>query len=178
MTDYEWLTSMGICHKCRKERAAPGKKFCFSCLDKIREISAARYDPEYAKLYQARRRELYQQKKAAGICIRCSKSATHGVYCYECSIKAKRQKQKTTDRRRNERCDRGLISEERRQNGRCLWCGSPAEPGLQCCGDHRKIFSAAGKKAYETNLKNGNNPWINEVQAWKKKNNWKSSGNI
>lgn len=178
MTDYEWLTSMGLCHRCRNEKVAPEKKYCFGCLDKVREESAVRYDSESAKLYQARRRELYRQKRAAGICVRCSKAATHGMYCYECSIKVKRQEQKKADRRRNERHDRGLVPEIRKQNGRCLWCGSPTEPGIQCCSDHRKIFSDAGKKAYEANLKNGNNSWINEVQAWKKKNNWKPSGNI
>ena len=56
MTDYEWLTEMGLCHKCRKERTAPGKKFCFNCLEIIREDNAKRYDPEKAKEYQNRRR--------------------------------------------------------------------------------------------------------------------------
>lgn len=41
MTDYEWLTEMGICHKCRKKRVAPGKKYCFDCLELIREDNDA-----------------------------------------------------------------------------------------------------------------------------------------
>lgn len=63
MTDYEWLTKMGLCHKCRKNKVAPNRKFCFDCLDKIREENSKRYNPEYAKEYQKRRREIYQQKK-------------------------------------------------------------------------------------------------------------------
>lgn len=63
MTDYEFLDTIGICHRCRKQKQAPGKKFCFDCLDKNREECRKRYDPEKAKEYQKRRRELYQQKK-------------------------------------------------------------------------------------------------------------------
>ena len=44
MTDNEWLAEMGLCHKCRKNRAAPDRKYCFDCLDKIREENARRYD--------------------------------------------------------------------------------------------------------------------------------------
>lgn len=146
MSDYEWLTSMGLCHKCMHEKVAPGKKYCFDCLDKIRVLNAARYDREYARKYQERRRELYQQKKTDGICVRCSKLATHGLYCNECGIKIKRNNQKKANRKRNERHDRGLVPEIRKQNRLCLWCAAPVEPGLQCCAEHSKIFSAAGKR--------------------------------
>lgn len=178
MTDLEWLDQMNLCHKCRKERPAPGKKFCFNCLDKIREYNAERYDSQKAKEYQARRRQIYQEKKSAGICIRCNKKATHGLYCYEHSIEAKRRSQKRAQIRKRERHEQGLIPEQRTKDGKCLWCGEDAVPGLQCCEKHRKVFSDAGKKGYETNLRNKNNPWINEVEAWKKKNNWKRSETI
>ena len=52
MNDYEWLTQMGLCHKCRKEKCAPGKKYCFECLEIIREDNRKRYDQEKAKEYQ------------------------------------------------------------------------------------------------------------------------------
>lgn len=150
MTDYEWLTKMGLCHKCRREKMAPGKKFCFDCLDKIREENAIRYDSEAAKSYQARRREIYNEKKASGICARCSKRATHGLYCYEHSIEAKRRSKCRAERRKIERNDRGLVPELRAKEGLCLWCGKPAEPGISACAEHRKIFSEAGKKAKNT----------------------------
>lgn len=176
MNDYEWLTQNKLCHKCRKTRPAPGKKFCFNCLDKIREDNAIRYDSKKAHEYQARRREIYQEKKAAGICVRCNKSATHGLYCYEHSIEVKRRSQKRSQIRKRERHERGLIPEQRRKDGKCLWCGEDAAPGLQCCKKHQEIFSKAGKKGYETNLVNKNNPWINEVEAWKNK--YRHLGNI
>ena len=156
-TDYEWLTEMNLCHKCRKERPAPGKKFCFDCLDKIRSYNRMRYDPVKAMEYQKRRREIYQEKKTAGICVRCSKQATHGMYCYEHSIEVKRRSKERARIRKNERHDIGLIPDQRKEKGLCRWCGNTAVHGKQCCEEHQKIFSDAGKKAYETNVQNGNN---------------------
>lgn len=178
MNDYEWLTEIGLCHKCRKERTAPGKKFCFDCLDAIRENNAKRYDPEKAKDYQNRRREIYREKKEAGICVRCSRVATHGMYCYECSIKERKRSLERSRIRKLERHERGLIPDKRKEAGLCKWCGKQAIEGLQCCEEHQKIFSEAGEKGYESNLRNGNNQWINEVGAWKKKNNWSHSESI
>lgn len=178
MNDYEWLTQMGLCHKCRKEKCAPGKKYCFECLEIIREDNRKRYDQEKAKEYQKRRREIYREKKDSGICIRCNKLATHGMYCYEHSIEQKRKSQERAQIRKNERHERGLIPDKRKKEGLCIWCGKPAIEGIQCCEEHQKIFSGAGKKVYETNVRNGNNSWINEVETWKKKNNWKNSENI
>ena len=126
MTDYEWLTEMGLCHKCRREKAAPNRKFCFDCLEKIREENDKRYNAEYAKEYQKRRREIYHEKKENGICVRCIKPATHGMYCYECYIKQRRRRQERTARAKNERHERGLIPDERKANGLCLWCGENA----------------------------------------------------
>ncbi|WP_281844434.1 hypothetical protein [Sellimonas catena] len=146
MTDYEWLTQMGLCHRCRKKKSAPDKKFCFDCVEKIREENRMRYDPEYAKAYRSKRRELYEEKKKKGICIRCSKKATHGMYCYECSIKTKRQRQKRSEKEKAIRHEKGLIPDERKRRGLCLWCGKAAVPGLQCCEKHREIFREAGKK--------------------------------
>lgn len=146
-SDYEWLTEMNLCHKCRKERAAPGKKYCFDCIDKIRAYNNARYDSEKAKTYQERRREIYREKQSSGICVRCNKPATHGMYCYEHSIEAKRRSQNRAQIRKNERLDRGLIPDQRKEKGLCLWCGNPASPGKQCCEEHRKIFSDSGKKS-------------------------------
>ena len=100
------------------------------------------------------------------------------MYCYECSIKAKRNSQKKSEKRKKERHERGLIPDKRKEKGLCIWCGKPAIDGMQCCEEHRKIFSDAGKKGYEANLRNGNNEWVNEVVTWKKKNNWSRSESI
>ena len=138
---------MKLCHRCRKERQAPGRKFCFDCLDKIHEENVKKYDPEQAKKYQERRRELYRQKKEKGICIRCKKKATHGMYCYEHYIKAHRRSSERAENAKIERHERGLIPEERKIYGLCLWCGEQAMEGTNVCERHSKIFSDAGRKA-------------------------------
>lgn len=131
MTDYEWLDKMHLCHRCRKARPAPRRKYCFDCLDKIRDENERRYDPQRAKAYQVRRRELYAKKKQDGICVRCSKSATHGLYCYEHMLEAKRHSARTAACRKAERHERGLVPDFRKGNGLCLRCGN-ATDGTYC----------------------------------------------
>ena len=149
MTDYEWLTEMGLCHKCRKNKAAPNRKFCFGCLDKIREYNAKRYNKEAAKEYRSRRREIYREKKEKGICVRCNKKATHGMYCYEHYLKEHRKSSERADNAKRERHERGLIPEERKANGLCLWCGKKAVNGTNACKKHSMIFSNAGRRTKE-----------------------------
>lgn len=150
--DYQWLDSIGICHKCRKNKQAKGKKFCLDCLEKIREESRKRYDPEKAKEYQKRRRELYKEHKEKGICVRCERPAKYGIYCYEHYIAEKRKRQERNRQNKRERHERGLISTYRKENNLCLWCGKKALPGLMCCEKHRDIFIAAGKKSKEKDV--------------------------
>ena len=149
MTDYEFLTELGLCHMCRKNKVAPNKKYCFDCLDKIRERNA-RKDKEkarkYNEEYKERRRELYKEKKEKGICVRCRNQATKGIYCLECSVKVKRRQKNRANEEKNKRHDRGLVNEYRRMNHLCLWCGEKAMEGRLCCKKHSEIFSAAGKR--------------------------------
>lgn len=165
MTDYEWLTEMCLCHRCRKEKVAPDKKFCFSCLDKIREENRKRYDKQKAKDYQKRRREIYREKKANGICIRCNKLATHGMYCYEHYLKEHRKSIKRANNAKEERHERGLIPEKRKEKGLCLWCGEKAVKGKNACERHVILFSEAGRKAKE------NEKVVNELWRLKKSKN-------
>lgn len=147
MTDYEWLTEMGLCHKCRKEKAAPNKKFCFGCLDKIKEENAKRYDREKARRYQKRRREIYRNKIENGICVRCSRRATHGIYCYEHLIMQRRRSAERAQQAKEERHEKGLVPLQREKDGLCIWCGKKAVSGTNACERHREIFSEAGKRA-------------------------------
>lgn len=173
MTDYEWLTEMNLCHKCRKNRPAPNRKFCFDCLEKIREENAQRYNPEKAKEYQPRRREIYQEKKEKGICVRCNKKATQGIYCLECSIKVKKHNTKTAERRRRERHERGLIPDMRIKNGLCIRCGidlsnREKENGIMCqsCVDKSRKYGKKGAK---------NSPFRkDERERYEKNRRWKN----
>lgn len=146
-TDYEWLTEMGLCHRCRKEKTATNKKYCYDCLEKIRKENSDRYNPEYARSYKKRRREIYEDKKDKGICVRCTKPATHGLYCYEHYIKERRRSMERAKNEKEERNERGLIPEERKRNGLCLWCGENAVNGTNACDRHMLIFQEAGRKS-------------------------------
>lgn len=147
MTDNEWLDSLKLCHKCRRERQAPGRKHCFDCLEKAREYTHRRYNIDNERRYYARRSEIYREKKKSGICVRCNNPATHGMYCYEHFIKVRRWEMNKCEKRRIKRAERGLISVERKEKGLCRWCGEPAIPGMQCCEKHRNILVDSGKKA-------------------------------
>ncbi len=92
-------------------------------------------------------RKIYREKKENGICVRCSKKATHGMHCYEHYLKEHRRSMGRAENERNKRHDRGLVPVKRKDNGLCLWCGEKAVNGTNVCGRHGKIFSDAGKKA-------------------------------
>lgn len=123
MTDYEWLTEMGLCHKCRKEKPAPGRKYCFECLDKHRDYRRKNYNKEKERKYNQRKKERRREKIKSGICSICSKKATQGIYCYEHSIYTKRQMIERNEELKRKRHERGLIPEYRKENGLCVRCG-------------------------------------------------------
>lgn len=139
---YLLLDRLNLCHRCEKAKPAPGRKFCFSCLEKIAAYNAQHYNRNKAKDYQERRRELYRQKKDKGICVRCSKPATHGLYCYECSIKVKKHNIATSEKRKRDRLERGLIPEKRKALGLCVKCGNSADIGNYCSDCMTKMREA------------------------------------
>lgn len=157
MTNQErlaFLDTYKLCHKCEKNKQFPNRKFCAACLEKIALSNIKRYDPQRAHEYQVRRRELYQEHKAQGICVRCSKVATHGLYCYEHSIGAKRHSQRMAEKRKIERHERGLVPEYRKENNLCCYCGNPVEDskhhGRACnsCAEKMSEYSKKGDKTY------------------------------
>lgn len=149
---YDLLNELGLCHRCEKAKCAPNKKFCPACLEKIAIENARRYDPKKAHEYQERRKEIYKTKKEQGICVRCTKPATHGIYCYECSINAKRRNSKQAERRKRLRQERGLIPEHRKKSHLCLRCGQPLDDkGMMLCSkciEENKKNSKLADKSY------------------------------
>jgi hypothetical protein len=162
MTNQERLALLdkhGLCHKCEKSKQLPNRKFCAKCLEKIALSNIERYDPVKAHEYQARRRELYKEHKANGICVRCSQPATHGLYCYEHSIKAKRHSKEMAQKRKRERHERGLIPEHREQNNLCVFCGAPVEDKQH----HGRACNACAKKMSDYSMKGDKTYW----KAWR-----------
>lgn len=150
----EMLDKHRMCHKCEKAKQLPNRKYCASCLEKITLDNIKRYDPVKAHDYQARRRELYKEHKDNGICVRCSKPATNGLYCIDHAIAAKRHSAAIAQKRKRERHERGLINEFREKNNLCIYCGKAIEDaqhhGRACnsCAEKMSTYSQMGDKTY------------------------------
>ena len=100
------------------------------------------YENNRAKVNEAHRKA-YKAKKLNGICVRCDKKATNGLYCRECSIKQKERSAMRAQGAKRSRHAKGLIPEARKNEGQCLWCGAEATGGTMACDRHRKIFKEA-----------------------------------
>jgi hypothetical protein len=125
--EYYWYKSHKICVICHSEEAEPGRVRCFECGEKqrLRDLKRKRDPEERAK----QRKKLIQRKKEQGICVRCSKKATHGVHCYEHYIYM---------RRKNREYRTGKHFDE---IGLCRICGEPPAPGKKLCEKHYKEYA-------------------------------------
>lgn len=168
---YEWYKAHHICPRCGQADAAPGRTLCFDCLEKDRERNLKRYyelsDAEketHLKKESILNKERYKRHKENGICVRCLKKATHGLYCYEHSIREKRKSSERSQTQKLERHERGLIPKFRKENKLCLWCASPLreEDNFYCstCMEKKRKY-AANASQYS--------PWKQEIDVF-----WKS----
>lgn len=167
---YALLDKLNLCHKCEKAKQWGGRKFCPECLEKIAEYNANHYNSQKAHDYQTRRKELYQEKKEKGICVRCSKKATHGLYCYECSIKAKKRSQINAQKRKLKRHERGIIPQIRLANGLCVKCGKPLDiSGYKVCKKCLERLTEMSKLADKTKWREAERARYEEIRQKKRK---------
>ena len=131
--DYALLDKYGLCHGCQKAKAFPNRKFCPECLELFANRNAARYanlTPEQKKADLEKRKERRHRYKAEGRCPRCGKPATHGMYCYEHSLRAKRHARKWNETVKEARYKAKEHSfEYKKEHHLCRVCGSPIEEG-------------------------------------------------
>lgn len=144
---YAMLDRHHLCHGCHKEKAFQGRKFCPECLEKKATKNAKwrekqRASPELMQAERDRCRAWYHQHKDAGLCVRCGRPATHGLYCYEHSIRNKRRGQKQAEKDRRDALDRVNVNDYRRENHLCCYCGAPIEDGnpTRACNACRERF--------------------------------------
>lgn len=76
----------------------------------------------------------YYERKAAGICARCSNPVTKGVYCDSCKARNKAEKRKLYD--------------EKRENYDCVKCGMPTF-GKAHCEECLRINRVKQKQRYD-----------------------------
>lgn len=160
---YYWLKEHGICVSCGQADAAPNHVRCLDCTQKHALSSYKRFkekfkDPAYRSMLRETQLKRYHDHKEKGICVICSRKATHGLYCYDHSIYVKRYHQETAKKKRNERHERGLIPEYRKANGLCFWCGNPIEEHLKKAGC-RACAACCKKRSEISSSHSTEHPW-------------------
>lgn len=130
----EWRKAHGFCIRCGHEKAEPGKIHCLVCKMDVRERAREYYRnlPDDIKKERAeRKKQIKAQKKAAGICIICSKPAyKNHVHCYEHYIRHN-NKAKRYERKRYPYHPSGV----------CRICGKYPESGHKLCSEHYRQYA-------------------------------------
>ena len=137
--------AQGLCTRCGKAPAAPGRASCESCLATRREADRAGYAAGKAAgmLYggsnadakrrsaRAQSRKRQKARREAGLCIRCGQHppVEGGTTCGPC-----RDKRQAAERQQYE---------ERRAAGLCSRCGGPVFDGLSRCSPCAAIEEAS-----------------------------------
>lgn len=155
--NYYYLKGLGICPKCGREDAFPGHVYCPSCIEKQQKKSRDYYHRLSAKDKELRHKkarkhhkELYQQRKAEGFCVKCGKKkATKGVFCLECYLKNKKWNQKRAQKKKIE--TGGNPMDLRAEKGLCRFCEEPALPGHRLCEKHYSIAVESARHARQFN---------------------------
>lgn len=158
---YHWYKEHGLCPHCNAEKIAKGKAACLNCLSINAEAARKRRDnftPEQKakadKQCDDSHKRLYNERKAAGICVKCGKhKARQGhVRCVECTIKLNRAAEK--HRRKIGVKPHYMLTEY----DVCYICGREPLQGKRLCAVHYDIAMQNLKKANE-HRDNTNHIW-------------------
>ena len=123
---YQWYKAHGICVRCHGREAEPYRVLCLECMEKQMKYESTRIIDKEKKAKQ--QRERMKKRKEQGICYKCKRKATHGVFCHEHYIYDKRM---ARERKKKGFGDVGL----------CRICGEPPVPGKKLCVVHHKQYS-------------------------------------
>lgn len=155
-----YLHSLKRCMHCGSQDAytLAGRRYCAECSEKFRESNRILYQRN-KELRSKQWSERYNQRKAAGICVKCGKhSAAPGrTRCAACLAK---------DRQR-ETANRGVPVTK--LDGYCRWCGSPLDGAIKTNGLPSSLCSACYQHYCETHAKQmrdtRNHPWRIDREA-------------
>ena len=111
--------------------------------------------PEARAAENVKQLERYYYRKAAGICVRCGKPATHGMYCYKHYIQMRVHSQENA-KKRSKCVD---AHQYRIEKHLCYRCGAPIEEG-----NLTKVCNACRERLVSNLPKDG---------GWRKHNDFK-----
>ena len=141
-----FYTSIGLCPRCGKSRLFGEEKKCPECSAKAQEYNEryrAAHPEQFRQYINAYHKSMYQQRKEAGMCVRCGKRKPlyNDLRCGIC-------KEKMTLRRQERRVRDGrLTRQERLEQGFCYFCGAETVPGMKVCEKHRQVCIENGNKS-------------------------------
>lgn len=142
--EYAELKRLSICVQCRKNKAFDGHVSCPECIEKDNNRHARRREIMTDADKESRReyaRQWTQKHKEQGLCIKCSRPAKYGAFCYYHKIESIRYSKARSELRKQD--DKPNVIEIRKANGLCLRCGKPIEGnhGTWCddCAEKQRI---------------------------------------
>lgn len=157
---YEWYAAHGICVRCRKRPALPGKVLCAECSDEAREKARLRYNKSQDAKEQQRERvkKRIAELKKAGRCLICGKPVYDDhTLCMEHYLAARRKSHERYEKKMQEKreWDARRAAELRNNYGaeKCLYCDEVALPGKKLCSKHYKIACQNVAKATCASIK-------------------------
>ena len=134
----EWRKAHGICIRCGKADAEPGKTECLICRMDCREYGkeyyrkkAERMTEEEKQIRSEKGLRRYYERKEQGLCTQCSKPRYKNfAHCYEHYISHKRSNAQYCQKKY-----------PYHPPGTCRICGGEPAPGHKMCQIHHKEYS-------------------------------------
>lgn len=119
---------------------------CFNCkfADCINDSGVKKRKPltqEQIAKQKEYKKQWAEKKKAQGLCLSCGKrKAVHGVRCAECAAKClEYSKAYYIKKKLRNNPDGKTITQRRRDNGLCVYCGKPVVTGKKVCKIHYEV---------------------------------------
>ena len=102
---YEWYVAHGICVRCRKRPALPGKVLCIECKEKACEKAKSRYKSQDVKKQQYERvKKRIAKCEKTGRCLICGKPVYDGhTLCMEHYLAARRKSHERYEQKMQEK---------------------------------------------------------------------------
>ena len=156
---YEWYVAHGICVRCRKRPALPGKVLCAECKDKAREKARLRYKSQAVKKQQCERvKARIAQCKKDGRCLICGKPVYDGhTLCMEHYLASRRHSRERYDKKMQEKREwdarRAAELRDVYHVEKCLYCDEYTIPGKKLCSKHYKLACRNVLKAKRASIK-------------------------